>query len=117
MKFSCKTFFLLFILAVSGQASAIENPLKLQVRFNLPEGINSVHQAAQYFIEAHGYQIQYALSAPTEAIMIARAKLPNYLPSGKLLTIEKALLELLQDDQLLIVDTTNKLISFGSVEQ
>jgi len=117
MNFSCKSVLFLFILAVSAQVNAIENPLRLEVRFDLPEGVSSVDQAAQYFIEAHGYQVQYAPSAPAEAVNIGSSELPNYLPSGKLLTIEKALLELLQNDEVLIVDTKNKLISFGSAEQ
>lgn len=113
MRLSCRALFLILTFIVSSQVSAIENPLKLQVRFNLEEGTSTIHKAAQYFIEPHGYRVQYVGSAPSEAIAIASKQLPINLPYGKLLTIESALLELLHTDQKLIIDTQNKLISFG----
>lgn len=98
---------------VSMQSVAIENPLKLQVRFNLPPEIETVHGAANYFISPHKYQVQYAPSAPAVSIDIGRQPLPVNRPDGGLLDIESALLSLLKEDQVLIIDTKNKLISFG----
>lgn len=108
-----KATLLLLTFFASMQSIAIENPLKLQVRFNLPPEIETVHGAANYFISPHQYQVQYASSAPAIAIEIGQQPLPVNRPEGGLLDIESALLSLLNDDQVLIIDTKNKLISFG----
>lgn len=93
-----------------------DNGLKTQVRFVLPSDINTIHQAANYFIEPHGYKIQFAGTAPAQARMIAVRNINVNQPNGEIMNVETALLKLLNDDEILIIDTNNKLVSFGKTD-
>lgn len=99
--------------SAAGQALAMENPLKVQARFVLPQDIKTVEQAARYFIEPYGYAVQYRGSSPSEARLIGQTALGPGLPKGKIMSVETALLKLLDDDEMLIIDNDNRLISFG----
>lgn len=111
-----KTFFklslglLLFVL--SSQANA-KNPLKRQVRFVLPNGVDTVAEATHYFIEPHGFKLYFGENAPRLSKRIASSRLQRSLPTGRVMTIENAILSLLPENQALIVDLENKLVSFN----
>ncbi|MBZ0099135.1 MAG: hypothetical protein K8F30_08625 [Taibaiella sp.] len=96
-----------------GTVQALDNPLKLQTRVILPAGVATVADAANYFISPHQFKIMVAGGAPSEAVMIANSPIPDTTPIGSIMSVEQALLSLLRQDQVLIIDTEARLISFG----
>ncbi len=111
MRFS--KLILLAALCWSSSGFALDNSLKSQTRLYLPAGIKTVAEAAQYFISPHNYKVMYRGNAPGEAYRISQQTLPATMPRGSVMTVENALLTLIGNDQILIVDTEHKLISFG----
>ncbi len=106
-------FLLAILILFNGRAFALEMPLKSQVRLILPPSIKTVASASNYFISTHGYKFTVFGSAPPESMDISQQPIPLSFPYGEIMTIEEALLTLIKKDQFLIIDTKNKLISFG----
>lgn len=104
--------FLLLVLCATN-AVAVDQSLKSQVRVILPAGTNTVAAAANYFISPHEYRLAYSGAAPIEARSISRQPIPATVRLGSIMSVEQALLSLLQEDQVLIIDTEAKLVSFG----
>lgn len=96
----------------SSSAIASSAGLKAQVRFELPSHITTVAQAADWFLEPHGYRLALGGHAPREASAIALQPLPAALPNGRVMSIEDALLAITLEDQAVVIDTQNKLVSF-----
>ncbi|MEM7083748.1 MAG: hypothetical protein AAF465_13540 [Pseudomonadota bacterium] len=97
---------------ISSSAFASSAGLKAQVRFELPSHITTVAQAADWFLEPHGYRLALGGNAPREASAIALQSLPAALPNGRVMTIEDALLAITLDDQAVVIDNEHKLVSF-----
>lgn len=88
------------------------DPLHLKVRTIYPEGITTVGEAAKFLIEPVKYRLVTAYPAPDESAGIAAAKLSPLARSKKIMSIEKALLTIIGEENRLVVDHEHKLISF-----
>ncbi len=90
---------------------AITDPLNAQVRFSLPESVETVGQAFVYFLAPSQYHITTLPPASPKAKEGLRAALPFPLPVQKVLTVKEALLAVTPEAWVLVIDRENKLIS------
>lgn len=88
------------------------DPLHMNVIMQFPSNVKTVQQAAQYLLETAKYKLVLNPADPEASRQIlSRSLLPQDV-DGSLQTIENALLLIGGDDTILIIDRTNKLISF-----
>lgn len=99
----------LFLAPVS--AWAITDPLNAQVRFSLPESVETVGQALAYFLAPSDYHVTTLPPASPKAREALRAALPFPLPIQRVLTVKEALLAVTPEVWGLVIDRENKLIS------
>ncbi len=108
---ACLGVLIPLILAAAGSAYAL-NPMRIQIRTALPESINTVGQAAQYFADAIGYNLVTAHPAPAESRSIANELLNPLSNTNNTQPVEEAILSLLREEYVLVVDHDHKLFSF-----
>lgn len=90
---------------------AITDPLNAQVRFSLPETVETVGQALAYFLAPSQYHITTLPPASPRAVEGLQASLPFPLPIQRVLTVKEALLAVTPEAWGLVIDRENKLIS------
>lgn len=88
------------------------DPLRLQINTSLPEGVKTIGAAAQHYADVVGYKLKTTYPAPKEASTISFQELNTLTLVTGIKTIDEAILTLLSEGQILIVDHENKLISF-----
>lgn len=91
--------------------------LKSHVRFEIPDNVKTVQDAARYFIEPHQYSLLFSNKLAPESRQIAAQALEPPLPFGAILTVEEALLAVIGKKQRLVVDNSNNLIAFEWIEE
>lgn len=91
------------------------NPLNRQIRMNLPHGIKHVDQAVLYVLRATPYKLALGYPASGSASIIAMQPVSPEAFEGSVMTIADALLILIGEDNQLLIDADNKLISFEQV--
>lgn len=106
---------LLVLLLASHQGVYAMEPMRIHIRTDLPEGIETVGQAAQYYAATVGYRIAIAPPAPSESRQIADEPLSTLARTNRVLPVSEAILILLKEDYLLVIDAENKLFSFQRV--
>ena len=112
-----KIFFsLLPILLFSFQALAFD-PLRLSIKTDLPENIKHIGTAAQYYVNTIGYRVKIDYPAPQDAYQIASEELNTLSLTSELKPIDEAILSLLGEKYVLIVDHEHKMISFDMKEK
>lgn len=109
-----KKLVIVLCIVCASYAKAEVKHLKSQMRFILPAEVTTVGEAAQFFLDTHQYRL---LEKSDEARRIANKSLPAGLPYEGLMTIEEALLELTSDDDAILIDTRNRLVTFNSLEK
>lgn len=90
---------------------AITDPLNAQVRFSLPESVDTVGQAFVYFLAPYGYHLTTLPPASPRASEGLRAPLPFPLPIQQVLTVKEALLAVTPEAWGLVIDRDHKLLS------
>jgi type IV pili sensor histidine kinase/response regulator len=98
-----------------GKASALDL-LRIQIRTVLPQDIQSIGEAAQYFANAAGYRLTTSDPAPAESAAIAAEPITPLFASGKVKPVDEAILELLRPGCVLVIDREHKLFSFEKGE-
>ena len=101
----------LTLLVFSGTAQALD-PMRIGIRATLPEDINRVGEAAQYYADAIGYRLTTAYCAPDESRKIAMEQISPLALTHSVLAVEDAILAVLDRSYLLIIDHEHKLFSF-----
>ena len=100
---------------VSSQAFALD-PLRINIRTDLPKKIKTIGAAAQYYADVAGYQITTTYPAPHYASVIASEEINTLSLTSETKPIDEAILGLLGEGCVLIVDHEHKLISFDIKE-
>jgi hypothetical protein len=90
---------------------AITDPLNAQVRFSLPDSVETVGQALTYFLAPSQYRLTTLPPASPKAREGLRAALPFPLPIQRVLTVKEALLAVTPEAWSLVIDRENKLIA------
>lgn len=90
------------------------DPLRLKIVMRFPANVKTIQQATQYMLETVDYKLTLSPANPEETRMILSRPLLPQDKDGSLKTIEDGLLQISGDDTVLIIDRTNKLISFES---
>ena len=106
----------ILILYLNINAHALD-PLRVQINTSLPEGIKTIGAAAQHYADVAGYKIKISYPAPKEASQIAFQEFNTLTLVAGIKPIDEAILGLLNDGQVLIIDHENKLISFDKRDQ
>lgn len=109
-----KGFLGLALLAVTLPVAAEVNYLESEIRFVLPPGAKTIQQAASYFLEPHQYRL---LSSDPVAVSIMSRPIPASAPTGGLMTIEEALLGLVEPTEAVVIDTDHRLVTFNKLER
>ena len=104
---------LLFL--ISNQAFALD-PLRIHIRTDLPKKIKTIGAAAQYYAVVAGYNIKTTYPAPHYASVIASEEINTLSLVSELKPINEAILSLLGEGCVLVVDHEHKLISFDIKE-
>ena len=90
---------------------AITDPLNAQVRFSLPDSVETVGEAFLYFLAPSQYHVSTLPPASPRAREGFRAALPFPLPIQHVLTVKEALLAVTPEAWDLVIDRDHKLIS------
>ena len=90
---------------------ALTDPLNAQVRFSLPDSVDTVGQAFVYFLAPYGYHLTTLPPASPKAVEGLREPLPFPLPIQQVLTVKEALLAVTPPGWGLVIDRDSKLIS------
>ena len=90
---------------------ALTDPLNAQVRFSLPDSVDTVGQAFVYFLAPYDYHLTTLPPASPKAGEGLREPLPFPLPIQQVLTVKEALLAVTPPAWGLVIDRDNKLIS------
>jgi hypothetical protein len=104
--------FLAMLLLMTNQNAYAIDPMKVNIRTHLPEGIKTVGQAAQYYAAAVEYRLTVTPPAPMESYQIAMEMLSPLARTDRILPVNEAILGLLKENYFLLIDTKNKLFSF-----
>lgn len=91
------------------------NPLRMQTRMQWPAHIDTIGEAARYVLAPTGYRLITTPPAPREAAAITARAISPQATQLRTLPIDEALLAITGPGTKLIVDTQNKLVSFGHV--
>jgi type IV pili sensor histidine kinase/response regulator len=102
---------LLILLGILGPAHALD-PMRIKIRTTVPEEINTVGVAAQYYADVIGYRLATAYPAPDESERIASEQISPLSLTNSVLPVEDAILALLDESYLLVIDHEHKLFSF-----
>lgn len=102
---------IMILLTLSAKAYAMD-AMRLRIRTHLPNGIETVGQAAQYYAVTIGYRLTVDPPAPSESYRIATELLSPLARTDRILPVSEAILALLKDNYRLVIDTKNKLFSF-----
>ena len=106
-----RLLWVVLFLAIAIHAQAFD-AMRVRIRTDLPKEIKTVGQAAQYFGAAIGYRLTTAAPAPSESWYIAGELIDPLSMTTGIRPVEDAILTLLRDDCLLVVDHEHKLFSF-----
>lgn len=109
-----KGIFLILLLLSQGALAGNYNALKMQTRTIYPDEIVSIEGAMVYLLEPSGYQlVVYPVvnTAPKESSVIVAQALSPLARTREVMTIEKALLQVIGNENALVVDHEHKLIS------
>ncbi|HBP2017215.1 TPA: hypothetical protein L5W21_006251 [Pseudomonas aeruginosa] len=101
-----------FAMAKDEQPIKID-PLSLYARTVYPEDVKTVGDAARYLLEPTGYQLVVVYPAPKDAVDIYQRKIPPIAKIHRTMPIIDALQILIGNDNWIVVDRNNKLISFS----
>ena len=107
----CLVFF-----ALAGSVHAFD-AMRIQIRTVLPSEITTVGAAAQYYAEVTGYRLTTAFPAPPESSKIANDQVSPLAFTDKVLAVEDAILALLREPYVLVIDHEHKLFSFEQGEK
>ena len=91
------------------------NPLNRQIRMQIPKNIKHVDQAVLYVLSATPYKLALGYPASGSASIIAMQPIPPEAFEGDVMTIANALLMLIGEDNQLLIDADNQLISFEQI--
>lgn len=92
-------------------ASAAD-PMRIQIRTYLPEKLNTIGPAAQYYADVIGYRLVTGYPAPPECGWIARRTINPLADKNRILPVEEAILALLDRNCNLVIDHEHKLFAF-----
>ena len=92
---------------------AITDPLNAQVRFSLPDSVDTVGQALTYFLAPSQYRLTTLPPASPKAREGLHSALPFPLPIQRVLTVKQALLAVTPEAWGLVIDRENKLVSLA----
>ncbi|WP_263147653.1 hypothetical protein [Pseudomonas sp. RIT-PI-AD] len=92
------------------------DPLSLYARTVYPEDVKTVGDAARYLLEPTGYQLVVVYPAPKDASNIYKRKIPPIAKVHRTMPIIDALQILIGNDNWIVIDRNNKLISFSEVK-
>ncbi|MCK5665820.1 MAG: hypothetical protein KAI17_20170 [Thiotrichaceae bacterium] len=109
-----KGIVLILLLLSQGVFAGSYNNLKMQIRTIYPEEITSIEKALIYLLEPTGYELAlYPLmaTAPQESGVIVAQALSPLARTRRVMSIEKALLQVIGNENALVVDHEHKLIS------
>ena len=109
-----KKIFLLSVILCNSVAHAEVNYLESQIRFQLPGEIKTVRQATLFFLASHQYKF---IERDQIARSIASRRLPSGLVTGGIMTIEDALLRITSEDDAVVIDTKNRMVTFNKLEK
>lgn len=109
MKLSIKLLVILFVLSAN---HAFADPMKMGTRLYFSSEIRTVGQAAKQILRPTGYKLLLTEPAPYESNEIASHPISKNALSQNVLSIEDALLRLVGDENRVIIDHANKLVSF-----
>ena len=112
-----KLFFPLLpvLFLISTQAFALD-PLRINIRTDLPAKLKTIGAAAQYYADVAGYQIKTTYPAPHYASVIASEEINTLSLTSETKPIDEAILSLLGEGCVLVVDHEHQLISFDIKE-
>lgn len=88
------------------------NKLKTGVLLSFPAGLKNVKDVANYFLTISGYSMVIPAENPEQTGEILLRKPSDLANTGKLSTVEKALLLVSGTDTKLLVDHKNKYVTF-----
>lgn len=91
------------------------NPLRIQTRMQWPSHVDTIGEAARYVLAPTGYQLVTMPPAPREAVAITTRPISPQAIQFRTLPIDEALLAIAGPGIKLVVDTQNKLVSFGHI--
>lgn len=107
--------FFMLCLVLTGNAFAVDK-MRIQIRTGLPQHLHTVGDAAQYYADVIGYRLVTQYPAPDASARIARepvSLLAHIHPSeSKIKPVEDAILSLLDERYVLVIDHDHKLFSF-----
>ena len=104
-----------FTAAIFAPACALAlDPMRIGIRSGLPEEIQTVGEAAQYYADVIGYRLVTQYPAPAESGLIATETINPLARAAGIKPVEEAILALLRADCLLVIDHDHKLFSFES---
>ena len=89
------------------------DPMRIQIRTVLPKEIKTVGDAAQYYADVIGYRLETLYPAPEESSLIAAEQISPLFFTNSVLAVDDAILALLREPYVLIIDHEHKLFSFG----
>lgn len=105
-----KMLLVIVLLGSSSGAFAKSNDLKVMVRTIYPQHLSTVNDLMQFILEGTGYRVYVGKNAPEDARDILRQKIP-YQRKGVLMSRANALLMAIGDENSIVVDYDNKLVS------
>jgi len=88
------------------------DPMRTRIRTRLPDNIQSVGAAAQYYADVIGYRLLTANPAPNDSHEIANRSINPLFNENKVLPVEEAILAVLDMDAQLVIDHKHKLFAF-----
>ena len=101
---------------ITVKAKAPFDNLRLRVIMRFPANVKNIQQATQYLLEATNYKLVLNPDSPDEARRILSRPLLAQDRDDSLKTIEDALLQIAGEDTVLVIDRSNRLISFEFME-
>ena len=114
-------WYLLFLFSFSTllHASVVKpfDLLKSGTLTTYPDNVTTVGQATLYLLEPTKYKLAIGLPASSSSASIALKLIPPKARQDKIMPIYQALLLLMNQDERLIIDKKNKLISFETTKE
>ncbi len=107
-----KNAVILFIVLFSAVNASAFGPMRISVRTGLPEHVSTVGAAARYYADIIGYKLETVCPAPEKSEKIADEAISLFSRRNIVLPIEEAILNLLRQRYVLIVDNKSRLYAF-----
>lgn len=106
---------LVLLVLASSPAFTMSDPFAVYVRTAYPPEIVTIKEAANYVLAPLGYQYIDDYPSPLDAASIGDSRIPPIAKIHRIMPIIDALQLLIGEQNYIVIDSNNKLVSFTRV--